>query len=175
MSKLKASPLKNLFESIIFVFVMHPYDVGDRCVVDGTPMLVEEMNLLTTVFLKLNNEKVYYPNAVLAAKPISNYFRSPDMGETVEFSIAFSTPASKIAHLKEKIADYLEQNPQHWALIHTVVVIEIENMNKLKMALYCNHTITFQEYREKNIRRTELSLAIKKILGGLQIDYTLLP
>ncbi|VVB14194.1 unnamed protein product [Arabis nemorensis] len=169
------STCKNLFESIIFVFVMHPYDVGDRCVIDGTPLLVEEMNLLTTVFLKLDNEKVYYPNAVLATKPISNYFRSPDMGDTIEFSIAFSTPVSKIAHLKEKIADYLEQNPQHWAVIHTVVVKEIENMNKLKMALYCNHTITFQEYRERNIRRTELCLAIKKMLEGLHIDYTLLP
>lgn len=29
------STCKNLFESIVFVFVMHPYDVGDRCVVDG--------------------------------------------------------------------------------------------------------------------------------------------
>ncbi|CAF1697153.1 hypothetical protein HID58_050526 [Brassica napus] len=169
------STCKNLFESIIFVFVMHPYDVGDRCVVDGVPLLVEEMNLLSTVFLKLDNEKVYYPNAVLATKPISNYFRSPDMSETVEFSIAFSTPISKIAHLKERIADYLEQNPHHWSPIHTVVVKEIENMNKLKMALYSNHTITFQEYSERNIRRTEQALAIKKILEDLHIDYSLLP
>nr|8TDK_A Chain A, Mechanosensitive ion channel protein 10 [Arabidopsis thaliana]8TDK_B Chain B, Mechanosensitive ion channel protein 10 [Arabidopsis thaliana]8TDK_C Chain C, Mechanosensitive ion channel protein 10 [Arabidopsis thaliana]8TDK_D Chain D, Mechanosensitive ion channel protein 10 [Arabidopsis thaliana]8TDK_E Chain E, Mechanosensitive ion channel protein 10 [Arabidopsis thaliana]8TDK_F Chain F, Mechanosensitive ion channel protein 10 [Arabidopsis thaliana]8TDK_G Chain G, Mechanosensitive len=169
------STCKNLFESIVFVFVMHPYDVGDRCVVDGVAMLVEEMNLLTTVFLKLNNEKVYYPNAVLATKPISNYFRSPNMGETVEFSISFSTPVSKIAHLKERIAEYLEQNPQHWAPVHSVVVKEIENMNKLKMALYSDHTITFQENRERNLRRTELSLAIKRMLEDLHIDYTLLP
>lgn len=26
---------KTIFESIIFVFVMHPFDVGDRCVVEG--------------------------------------------------------------------------------------------------------------------------------------------
>ena len=26
---------KTVFEAIIFVFVMHPFDVGDRCVVDG--------------------------------------------------------------------------------------------------------------------------------------------
>ncbi|CAA7039823.1 unnamed protein product [Microthlaspi erraticum] len=169
------STCKSLFESIVFVFVMHPYDVGDRCVVDGVPMLVEEMNLLTTVFLKLDNEKVYYPNAVLATKPISNYFRSPDMGETVEFSISFSTPVSKIAHLKERIAEYLELNPQHWSPIHSVVLKEIENMNKLKMALYTNHTLTFQEYRERNLRRTEQYMAVKKMLEELHIEYTLLP
>ena len=26
---------KTIFEAIIFVFVMHPFDVGDRCIVDG--------------------------------------------------------------------------------------------------------------------------------------------
>lgn len=26
---------KTVFEAIIFVFIMHPFDVGDRCVVDG--------------------------------------------------------------------------------------------------------------------------------------------
>lgn len=26
---------KIVFEAIIFVFVMHPFDVGDRCVIDG--------------------------------------------------------------------------------------------------------------------------------------------
>ena len=27
--------VKQIFEAIIFLFVMHPYDVGDRCIVDG--------------------------------------------------------------------------------------------------------------------------------------------
>ncbi|KAE8687599.1 Mechanosensitive ion channel protein 10 [Hibiscus syriacus] len=94
---------KTMFEAIIFVFVMHPFDVGDRCVVDGVQLLVEEMNILTTVFLKLDNEKVYYPNSVLATKPISNYYRSPDMAELIEFSIDFTTPAKTIGRLKEEI------------------------------------------------------------------------
>ncbi|XVF48738.1 hypothetical protein PTKIN_Ptkin03bG0213600 [Pterospermum kingtungense] len=31
---------KTIFEAIIFVFVMHPFDVGDRCVVDGVQVTV---------------------------------------------------------------------------------------------------------------------------------------
>lgn len=66
-------------------------------------MIVEEINIFSTVFLKLeNNEKVYYPNSALSAKSISNYSRSPDMRETVEFSIVL-TPVEKIVKLKEKI------------------------------------------------------------------------
>ncbi|KAF6140556.1 hypothetical protein GIB67_035583 [Kingdonia uniflora] len=94
---------KTIFEAIIFVFVMHPFDVGDRCLIDGVQMIVEEMNILTTVFLRYDNEKIYYPNTVLATKPISNFYRSPDMGDTIEFSVDVSTSMENIGALKSRI------------------------------------------------------------------------
>ncbi|CAK8568466.1 unnamed protein product [Lathyrus sativus] len=166
---------KNIFEAIIFVFVMHPFDVGDRCVIDGVELLVEEMNILTTVFLKLNNEKVYYPNSVLAIKPISNYYRSPNMSDSVEFSVDFTTPAEKIGALKEKVKRYLERNPQYWHPNFSLVVKEIENVNKIKMGLYVTHTINFQEFGEKTKRKGELVMEVKKIFEELKIRYNLLP
>ena len=33
---------KNIFEAIIFVFVMHPFDVGDRCEIDGVEVQTVE-------------------------------------------------------------------------------------------------------------------------------------
>ncbi|XP_070009049.1 mechanosensitive ion channel protein 10-like isoform X1 [Nicotiana sylvestris] len=168
---------KTIFEAIIFVFVMHPFDVGDRCVIDGVQvmMIVEEMNILTTVFLRFDNEKIYYPNSVLAVKPISNFYRSPDMGDGFEFSVDYKTPVEKIGALKEKTKKYLERTPQYWHPNHSVVVKEIENMNKIKMALYFNHTMNFQNFGEKNRRRTELILEMKKMFDELNIKYDLLP
>ncbi|CAH8271632.1 unnamed protein product [Arabidopsis lyrata] len=169
------STCKNIFESFMFVFVMHPYDVGDRCVVDGVMLLVEEIDLLTTVFLKIDNEKVFYPNSVLISKPISNFYRSPDMGDYVDFAIAFSTPAEKIGSLKGKIGEYLVANSQHWYPEAQVMVRAIENMNKLVLNILVQHTINFQVYIEKSRRRTALIIAIKRILEELEIDYSLLP
>ncbi|KAL2525670.1 Mechanosensitive ion channel protein 10 [Abeliophyllum distichum] len=166
---------KTIFEALIFVFVMHPFDVGDRCVIDGVQMIVEEMNILTTVFLKSDNEKIYYPNSVLATKPISNFYRSPDMGDSLEFSIDFKTPVEKIGALKENIKKYLEKNSRQWHPNHNVVVKEIENVNKIKMALFFNHTMNFQDFSEKNRRRTELVLEMKKFFEELNIGYDLLP
>ncbi|GAU26710.1 hypothetical protein TSUD_314870 [Trifolium subterraneum] len=166
---------KNIFEAIIFVFVMHPFDVGDRCVVDGVELLVEEMNIMTTIFLKLNNEKVYYPNSILATKPISNYYRSPNMVDGVEFSIDFTTPAEKIGALNEKIQRYLERNPQYWHPNFGLFVIEIENVNKIKMGLYVTHTMNFQDFGEKIKRKSELVMEVKRIFEELNIRYNLLP
>lgn len=66
-------------------------------------MVVDEMNILSTIFLKADNEKVCYPNAVLATKPISNFNRSPEMGDAVEFAVDFNTSVESIAALKAKI------------------------------------------------------------------------
>ncbi|GKV17889.1 hypothetical protein SLEP1_g28344 [Rubroshorea leprosula] len=166
---------KTVFEAIIFVFVMHPFDVGDRCVIDGVQLIVEEMNILTTIFLRYDNEKIFYPNSVLATKPISNFYRSPEMSDSVEFSVHVSTSVEQIGNLKAKIKEYLESKPEHWRPGHNVVVKDIEDLNKMKMALYVTHTINFQNYGDKNSRRSELVLELKKIFESLGIKYRLLP
>ncbi|PIN18233.1 putative mechanosensitive ion channel [Handroanthus impetiginosus] len=167
---------KMVFEAVIFVFVVHPFDVGDRCVVDGVQMIVDEMNILTTIFLKPDNEKVYYPNSVLATKAISNFNRSPEMmGDAVEFSVDFSTSVESIAALKAKIKAYLESKPQHWSPNHSVQVKEIVDVDKMIMALYVTHTINFQNAAEKGNRRSDLVFELKKIFEEIGIKYHLLP
>ncbi|PON54855.1 Mechanosensitive ion channel [Parasponia andersonii] len=166
---------KTVFEAIIFVFVMHPFDVGDRCVVDGVQMVVEEMNILTTVFLRYDNEKIFYPNSVLATKPISNFYRSPEMSDAVEFAVDFSTSIETIGALKGRVKAYLESKPQHWRPGHSVVVKDIEDVNKMSIGLYVTHTINFQNYGDKSSRRSELVLELKKIFEELGIKYRLLP
>ncbi|XP_066371674.1 mechanosensitive ion channel protein 10-like [Miscanthus floridulus] len=166
---------KTVFEALIFVFIMHPFDVGDRCVIDGTQMTVEEMNILTTVLLKNDNEKIYYPNSVLSTKPISNFYRSPNMYDTIDFAIDVSTSVESIGALRSKIKGYLESKPTHWHPVHTVNLKDILDVNKINMSLCVQHTMNFQNIREKNIRRSELVMELKKIFEEMSIRYHLLP
>ncbi|OMO91742.1 Mechanosensitive ion channel MscS [Corchorus olitorius] len=166
---------KTVFEAIIFVFVMHPFDVGDRCVVDGVQMIVEEMNILTTVFLRYDNEKIFYPNCILATKPISNFYRSPEMSDSVEFTVDLSTSEEQIDGLKARVKEYIDSKPQHWRPGHSIQFRDIENVNKMKMGLYVTHTINFQNFGDKASRRSELVFELKKIFKDLDITYQLLP
>nr|GMC80294.1 mechanosensitive ion channel protein 10-like [Ipomoea batatas]GMD02467.1 mechanosensitive ion channel protein 10-like [Ipomoea batatas] len=166
---------KTVFESIVFVFVMHPFDIGDRCVIDGVQMIVEEMNILTTVFLRYDNEKIYYPNAVLITKPISNFYRSPEMSDTINFDIDINTPMETIIALKKAIQTYIESKPKYWNPKHSVVVKGLDNVSVLKMFLGVQHTINHQNYGDRNNRITELILELKRIFESLNIKYSLLP
>ena len=70
-------------------------------------MVVEEMNILTTIFLRYDNEKISYPNSVLATKPISNFYRSPEMSDSIEFAVDISTSIDSIWALKARIKAYV--------------------------------------------------------------------
>lgn len=165
-------------------------------------LIVEEMNILTTVFLRYDNEKIYYPNSVLITKPISNFYRSPEMSDAISFTIDLSTPMETIIALKKAIQTYdqfythththnvvsyidvllnicvyryIESKPKYWNPKHSVIVKEIENVDKMTMALCVQHTINHQNYGDRNIRITELLFELKKIFENLNIKYHLLP
>lgn len=166
---------KTTFEAIIFLFVMHPYDVGDRCEIDGIQVVVEEMNILTTVFLRSDNQMVIYPNSVLATKPICNYKRSMDIVEAIAFCIHISTPVKKIATFKEKIKRYVERKSDHWYPDPMIIIKDVEELNKLKMAVYLTHTMNGQNSVEIFTRRSLLVEEMIKVFRELEIEYRMLP
>lgn len=50
--------LKTVFEAIVFVFVHHPFDVGDRCLIDGT--MVWRLTFCLNVFFFSENQMLKY-------------------------------------------------------------------------------------------------------------------
>nr|POE56152.1 mechanosensitive ion channel protein 8 [Quercus suber] len=166
---------ETVFEAIIFLFVIHPFDVGDRCEVDGVMMVVDEMNILTTVFLRYDNQKIIYPNSILATKPIGNYQRSPDMGDAIDFCINISTPMEKITSMKERITGYIEGKNEHWQPGPVVIMRDVIDMNKLMMSVWLAHRLNYQDMQERFLRREALLEEMIKIFKELDIEYRLLP
>ncbi|KAH0990663.1 hypothetical protein GBA52_002146 [Prunus armeniaca] len=166
---------KTVFEAIIFLFVMHPFDVGDRCEVEGVQMVVEEMNILTTVFLKFDHQKIIYPNSILATKPIANYHRSPDMGDAVDFCVHISTPLEKLAIMKERIQGYIESRSDHWYTAPMLIMRDVEDLNKLKISVWPTHKMNHQDMLGRWTRRSLLIEAMIQVFRELDIEYRLLP
>ncbi|KAH6777086.1 Mechanosensitive ion channel family protein [Perilla frutescens var. hirtella] len=166
---------KTIFEAMIFVFVMHPFDVGDRCEIDGVQMIVEEMNILTTVFLRYDNLKIIYPNVTLATRPIGNFYRSPDMGDSVDFAVHITTPVEKIAQIKQKIITYIESKPDYWYTQPSVVLMNIEQLHMLKLSVWLRHKMNHQNMGDRWKRRALLVEEMVKILKELDIEYRLYP
>ncbi|GLJ48441.1 hypothetical protein SUGI_1022460 [Cryptomeria japonica] len=89
---------KTIFESIIFLFVMHPFDVGDRCSVEGVQMVVAAV-LLPALGRKLKaswklqgeNHTPYVVVSALAATAmpafvmVRGHWLEKVLGDAIEF------------------------------------------------------------------------------------------
>ncbi|KAK8668426.1 hypothetical protein V6N13_105881 [Hibiscus sabdariffa] len=166
---------KTIFESIIFLFIIHPFDVGDRCEINGVQVVVEEMNILTTVFLRYDNMKMVFPNSVLSTTPIGNFYRSPDMLDLIEFMVHVATPVEKIALVKQRITNYVVNRKDHWCSDPMIVIKDLDKLNRIKFALWVTHKMNYQDIGERLERRSRLAEEITNIFKELDLQYRLFP
>ncbi|OZJ06270.1 hypothetical protein BZG36_00791 [Bifiguratus adelaidae] len=73
---------KNTFVSILFLFVD-----SDYVTIDDQLLLVPNMGIMTTIFVRYDGREIHAPNSVLAKKFIQNLRRSGNMGEIIEIQI----------------------------------------------------------------------------------------
>jgi small-conductance mechanosensitive channel len=58
LSFIFAATTQEFLGSCIFLFVKHPYDVGDRVDISGTQLIVERISLLYTMFHRTDKMQV---------------------------------------------------------------------------------------------------------------------
>ena len=68
LSWLIGGSLQEVLTSIVFLFIKHPFDVGDRVTIGDDTFTVKEISLLSTLFVDGNGGLVQTPNDVLSAK-----------------------------------------------------------------------------------------------------------
>jgi hypothetical protein len=127
------------FECIIFLFVIHPYDTGDRIFFDdGSNFIVEELNILTTT-LGIDGRKFYVPNRnlklileVMATRTIMNTRRSGDMPAFIELKVPIYTPEETMRKLQKKMLEFVTNNPKLYFPDCTLNIAEVGFTNMME-------------------------------------------
>ncbi|EEP76490.1 conserved hypothetical protein [Uncinocarpus reesii 1704] len=115
LSWLFSATAQEFLQSIIFVFVKHPFDVGDRVSVygntganlTGDDYFVKEIALLYTEFKKMEGHVVQAPNSYLNTLFILNQRRSGGLAEAVPIVIKFGTSLEQIDALRQRLLDFV--------------------------------------------------------------------
>ncbi|KAG1143699.1 hypothetical protein G6F37_003295 [Rhizopus arrhizus] len=165
---------KDAFEAIIFVFVTHPFDAGDRVMIGVENWMVSEVGLLVTTFVKWDGTLVYAKNSVLSTQYIYNVRRSGRTGETNELQIAFSTPSWKIKKLIEHMQSWANQFPKHYTPDSTSCnVLSFQNQNAISLSFYFEHAHNWQDPGGRWLRHNNFMYELKEECERLEIDYNL--
>ena len=122
LSWLFSATAQEFLQSLIFVFIKHPFDVGDRVTVygntgsqmKGDDFFVKEMSLLYTEFKKLEGHVVQAPNSYLNTLFILNQRRSGGLAEAIPIVVKFGTTLEQIDGLRQKLLDFVKSENREY-------------------------------------------------------------
>ncbi|KAI7863039.1 Mechanosensitive ion channel-domain-containing protein [Spinellus fusiger] len=165
---------KDAFEAIIFVFVTHPFDAGDRVLVGTENWVVNNVGLLVTTFNKWDGSIVYAKNSLLASQYIINCRRTGRTGETIDLHVHFKTPSWKIYKLREDMREWSNKFPKLYSVDSSSAnIVAFENLNKITITFYFEHTQNWQDPGGRWLRHNNYMMELKEACERLDIYYTM--
>ena len=84
--------IRECFEGVVFIFITHPYDVGDNILVNGNRFVVKNITILQTETVNWNGEVTYYRNQQFMSSTIVNMSRSKSRCESFDWLVDMETP-----------------------------------------------------------------------------------
>ncbi|KAK0453264.1 Mechanosensitive ion channel-domain-containing protein [Armillaria borealis] len=152
----------NAFDAIMFLFVTHPYDTGDRCFIDDEILVVKKMNLFATVFTRVDGTETYYFNNQLFSKFITNVRRSDKMFENLTMQVAWRTPLEALDELEECMNAWLSTEENRWYEPSTSIVLQnIEYQRYMEITIGIAHNGTWQDWGLRCARKTAFHAAVQ--------------
>ncbi|KAI9820233.1 MAG: hypothetical protein M1827_005855 [Pycnora praestabilis] len=170
MSFVFAVTAQEILGSCIFLFVKHPFDVGDRVDINTDQLTVEHISLLFTVFKRVNNYKmVQIPNIVLNTVWIENISRSKAMREQVLIYIDIGTSLEDIQTLKNEMQGFVtdKENSRDFQPDMDIEVNGLMDMSKMELKVEIRHKSNWANETIRAARRSKfmcaLVLALRKV------------
>ncbi|KAH7321062.1 Mechanosensitive ion channel-domain-containing protein [Stachybotrys elegans] len=165
-----AATTQEFLGSCIFLFVKHPYDVGDRVNITDVKMTVERISLLYSVFTRLDTAQiVQIPNIVLNNLWVDNISRSKAMTEGLSIDVSYDTTFEDIELLRLEIEAFVRHpdNARDFKPDFSISVGGVGNLDKMTLMFGIKHKSNWHNDSVRATRRSKfmcaLAMALKKV------------
>ncbi|KAJ6012212.1 hypothetical protein N7522_002567 [Penicillium canescens] len=156
--------------SCIFLFVKHPFDIGDRVEVSDKPFVVERISLLFTVFRNITDHRItQVPNNILNSLWVDNFTRANAMHEQLTVPVAFDTSFAEVQLLRQEMENFVrdKENCRDFQPDVDIELGGVGDMDKLQLRVDIRHKSNWSNETVRAARRSKflcaLVLAVRKV------------
>lgn len=168
LSWLFSTTAQEFLQSIIFVFVKHPFDVGDRVGIYGNTgalgrgddYFVKEIALLYTEFKKMEGHVVQAPNSYLNTLFILNQRRSGALAEAVPTVIKFGTTIDQIDQLRQRLLEFVKAEKREYQSNILTELREVTELHSLTLNVVFFYKSNWQNELLRLQRRNKFICAL---------------
>ncbi|WRT64242.1 uncharacterized protein IL334_001173 [Kwoniella shivajii] len=169
LSWLIGATMQEILAACIFLFVKHPFDVGDRVDIDGNGYTVAKMQLMSSSFKRTDGKYVWIGHNVLSTKIIENIRRSGPISESFTFEVAFDTTFESLQSLRARMLKFCKDNSRDFLPVFDVIVDDIPAQGKMVLKADIKYKSNWQQGALKVQRRNKWICALKMTLADLKV------
>eukprot|EP01117_Protostelium_nocturnum_P018586 TRINITY_DN7803_c0_g1_i1.p1 TRINITY_DN7803_c0_g1~~TRINITY_DN7803_c0_g1_i1.p1 ORF type:complete len:467 (+),score=112.05 TRINITY_DN7803_c0_g1_i1:165-1403(+) len=171
--------LRTIWEAILLIFVVKPFDVGDRVTLEGYPTLkVHRMNLFTTEFYATDGRQFIVPNSTLMTQSITQYKRSRNFCASFQIQVSQNTMnQEKFQQLRNGLLNWLKNDSAKWQWNKFQCYIsDFEESHTMKIEIWAElKGVNWNDPKQFREPRTRMFFAIQELCKEYGITYTSLP
>ncbi|KZM26256.1 calcium ion binding [Ascochyta rabiei] len=168
LSWLFSATAQEFLQSCIFVFIKHPYDVGDRVQIYGNSgdlgrgddYFVKEIALFYTEFKKMQGHVVQAPNSYLNTLFILNHRRSGALAEAVPIIIKFGTTLEQIDRLRQMLLEFVTSEKREYQTNILTELRAVQEVHWLEMNVVFFYKSNWQNELLRLQRRNKFICAL---------------
>ncbi|RMZ66743.1 mechanosensitive ion channel family [Pyrenophora seminiperda CCB06] len=178
LSWLFSATAQEFLQSCIFVFVKHPYDVGDRVTVygntgdlgKGDDYFVKEIALFYTEFKKMQGHIVQAPNSYLNTLFILNHRRSGALAEAVPIIIKFGTTLEQIERLRNVLLEFVTAEKREYQTNILTELRAVQEVHWLELNVVFFYKSNWQNELLRLQRRNKFICALTMAIQECEIE-----
>jgi small-conductance mechanosensitive channel len=178
LSWLFSATAQEFLQSCIFVFIKHPYDVGDRVMIYGNTgdlgrgddYFVKEIALFYTEFKKMQGHIVQAPNSYLNTLFILNHRRSGALAEAVPIIIKFGTTLEQIEQLRNLLLDFVTAEKREYQTNILTELRAVQEVHWLEMNVVFFYKSNWQNELLRLQRRNKFICALTMAIQECGIE-----
>lgn len=178
LSWLFSATAQEFLQSCIFVFVKHPYDVGDRVQIYGNSgdlgrgddYFVKEIALFYTEFKKMQGHVVQAPNSYLNTLFILNHRRSGGLAEAVPIIIKFGTTLEQIDNLRQCLLEFVTSEKREYQTNILTELRAVQEVHWLELNVVFFYKSNWQNELLRLQRRNKFICALTVAIQECEIE-----
>lgn len=178
LSWLFSTTAQEFLQSCVFVFIKHPFDVGDRVAIygntgsslKGDDYFVKKISLLYTEFKKMEGHVVQAPNSYLNNLFILNQRRSGSLAEAVPIVIKFGTTIEQIEALRNSLMEFVKTEKREYGANILTELREVDEVYSLTLNVVFFYKSNWQNELLRLQRRNKFICALMVSMQELGLE-----
>ncbi|GAX78241.1 hypothetical protein CEUSTIGMA_g5683.t1 [Chlamydomonas eustigma] len=168
--------VKTLYESVLYLFVVHAFDVGDWLQLStGAVVKVEEIALMCITAMRDDGRRFYIPTSWLGTQITINLSRSENYWDSFALLVDYDAPSSVLELLEVNIKRFISENPREFTGNAGVIATALENPQKLKIVAYWELTHTADDSGRTGKWKSKLLMCACQALKSAGVLYSAAP